>query len=44
VQVPVETPKSRYVTRDLDEEADRHLAALQDPVASSAPPRDRPGP
>jgi hypothetical protein len=29
VQVPVETPKFRYVTHDLDDTAVRHLAALQ---------------
>lgn len=30
VQVPVETPKFRYVTTDIDDEAARHLAALQE--------------
>lgn len=29
VQVPVETPKFRYITRDLDDDAAHHLAALQ---------------
>jgi hypothetical protein len=29
VQVPVETPKFRYITRDIDDEAGRRLAELQ---------------